>query len=100
VIVVKTPFYGHGIYRISLCVSTLPSSRSAGVGQLRAVLSFPLGHTDIAVLPVVANYLFSLVGHMGGHGRQPLQGVKEFFVSFRPMRFEVMGVEGRRAAQP
>jgi len=51
-------------------------------------LSFPLGHADIAVLPVVANYLFSLVGHMGGHGRQPLQGVKEFFVSFRPGIFE------------
>ena len=58
------------------------------MGQLRAVLSFPLGHTDIAVVPVVANYLFSLVGHMGGHGRQPFQGIKDLLVTFRRRIFE------------
>jgi len=44
------------------------------------ILFFPLAATDITVEAIISDHLFSLVGDMGVHGRQPFERVKYFLI--------------------
>jgi len=43
-------------------------------------LFFPFAPADIAVITVVSDHLFSLVGNMGAHGSEPLDGVEGLLI--------------------
>ena len=43
------------------------------------VLLFALSPRNLAAISIIFDHLFALVGNMGTHSRQPLQGIKDFF---------------------
>jgi hypothetical protein len=47
-----------------------------GRDQSVLICFLPLTTTDVAVVAIVSNHLFSLVGNMGTHGGEPLQRIK------------------------
>jgi hypothetical protein len=48
--------------------------------QFVLVCLFALTPTDIAVVAIVTNHLFALIGNMGTHGSEPLRRIKGLFV--------------------
>jgi hypothetical protein len=44
------------------------------------VLSLPFPPANITVIPIIPDHLLSLVRHMGAHGSQPLQSVKDLLL--------------------
>ncbi|MBA7665476.1 hypothetical protein ES703_73546 [subsurface metagenome] len=41
---------------------------------------FPFTATDITIKAIVSYHLLALVRHMGAHGRQPFEGVKDLLL--------------------
>jgi hypothetical protein len=56
------------------------------------ILLFPLppSPTNVAIVPIITNHLFPLVGNTGAYGRQPLKGIELTDTAMKSAKIEAL----------